>query len=518
MLGHSCNLCGSIAGGFPDDDEFDDQTQWFHAIRAIYVLGPNWLSPYLSGLGCMPHSAAHLSVPRSAQESAFSPNYNFSAHRKEIQISSTNARVQTTDPHLATGFVFHESCFRLLQYAIWPEPIHVDILNLFLRSFGVSESGEVVVNWGHTYGGLYFSTDAQTRTIHMKKTPGHPPGTSLHDKDPLLREDFVRCLTGYSLRQLLEKREEKEKEHARTTIDIGVETNDAFKTLPLELLEMILASLPSKDVQNARIASRILGAVPLRQAFWRSRFAPGGDFEYVPEPLLFKKGFIKDIRFSDPRIVYNAAMDQCSSLSLANRSRVWKVIQPLSDALISFSGFKEIFGGVEPAGSPIASLWQPHLQDEDISRWDCAFGELLDSEMQPFYFGCRPLFKRTVELSAGLAAVRISVLRFHDTTYVTGLRFCFADGGIKPIGYVLEDREVYVPIEGYLSGFEVAYAERGIHALSIITEHGTSTMAGDKGELRMKRLEPGIEVTAVKAYFDVSTPLRCFNCINLTWT
>ena len=101
--------------------------------------------------------------------------------------------------------------------------------------------------------------------------------------------------------------------------------------------------------------------------------------------------------------------------------------------------------------------------------------------------------------------MKVSVLPFYDTTYITGLRFCLADGSEEAIGYILSDKEINIPTEGTLRGMKVATGERGVHGLSIVNKHGMqSVIAGVMAGLKQKRLGLGNPVTNVKAYFDVS--------------
>ncbi|KAF2195430.1 hypothetical protein K469DRAFT_699027 [Zopfia rhizophila CBS 207.26] len=140
----------------------------------------------------------------------------------------------------------------------------------------------------------------------------------------------------------------------------------------------------------------------------------------------------------------------------------------------------------------MATYWQPGLFPEDTSRWNCGHGELMDSETVPFHFGCRSLFKRKVALQPLVVTVKVSLLLFHGTTYITGFRFYFADGTTNTIGYILEDREVPLDTECGLRGFEVAVRERGIHALRIIKGNDTfSPMAGKELDFNIHCLATG---------------------------
>ncbi|KAF2027907.1 hypothetical protein EK21DRAFT_91132 [Setomelanomma holmii] len=329
-----------------------------------------------------------------------------------------------------------------------------------------------VVNWGHTYGGLYASDDVDNSSMHL-----NPEATRLGvfwQCDPIILNSYeiVRRLniheTECRLRQSI-CHNQRGSPIAKTLFG-NKEVWDCFWTLPTELIEHIMMLLPSRDVLNAKLSSRAVAGTPLNKSFWHSRFRAGQDLEYVIEPWLHKVGAIK----------------------------------PIVYALRSFTSHQSNFGTAEPTGRALASIWQPKLEPEDTARWECAYGQLLDSEFQPFHLGCRPLFKRYITLSQPVVAVKVSVLPFYNgITYVTGLRLCLADSSEETIGYILESNETTLLTGGILRGFRVTYSDRGIHALCILNKTGSySAIAGSASEHKEKKIGFGTPVTKVKAYFD----------------
>jgi hypothetical protein len=360
------------------------------------------------------------------------------------------------------------------------------------------------LNFGHTYGGLYEASadDLQCETISQRQGVG--PNASSSNDDP-----FVDPLIVHALSQTLKKPGQPIVAHQQTH---PIVTDECFAKLPLEIVEFILMNLRSKDVLHARIASRVLASARLSQAFWRSRFVPGNDFEHFPEPVLCKMkshpvSAEHSELFADAEAAYdgltNGAWNVCWK-ALDNRKRVWGIIQPLSAALLSFDLHARYARSREPCGNRLASVWQEELEWEMDTLWHCGHGELLDSEDQPFHFGCRPLFKRNVRLKKRVINVRVSVLPWYTTSYVTGLRFIFEDSTEVSLGYVLEDREIDFAVEGGLRGFELAIGERGIHGMNI--GMGGWKMphprVGDFERLKIKKIGEGQEVAQVKAYFD----------------
>jgi len=497
----NCNICGCLVGGYDLDHEVVNDT-WVNAVRALFIKGTNWFDPTVSATGYLGTPTHEIFLPTCSEQSSQDQDYDYFSQGVFFNgIAPIVLEDGSVDPStFITGYVFHANCYRLLEWSCYPAMVNVEILNLFLRSFGIG-TREKVVNWGHTYG-LFTSSDAQVRDIYMRPSFGHPPGTEIHDKDPIYEKSFLRALIQAHIAKLFQKGQE----HIRPPARIQCTTSDdCFGKLPLELLELIICQLPlSEDVLHARIASRVLGAIPLNQAFWRSRFSVGREFGFIIEPWLFKDKIINDNQFSDARTVYEAAKSEIGSLALANRRRVWELVQPLSDALRLFSSYQKVNESVEPCGNPIASIWQPKLEREDTFQWDCVHGELLDSVALSFHFGCRPLFKRSISLPLRVAAVKVSVLPFHRTTYITGLTLRLVDGRDTSIGYILKDREVTLDTERGLCGLEVAIGDRGIHALAVATANWRiSPVVGEKEGLEVRRLGQGNEVGKIKAYFDV---------------
>ncbi|KAF2106315.1 hypothetical protein BDV96DRAFT_607536 [Lophiotrema nucula] len=494
----SCNLCGLNVGG-------SKGRAWASHIRAVYVVDDNWLDPRLSGLGLLEDPFDDVSLPSDCNLSAIDEDYNYQndIHLEDVAFQS-NGPLQ--DNSRTTGYVFHEHCFKLLRYACTPERIDARILNLLLRSFGVDPSS-AVVNWGHTYGGFYNTNedDVHSRSICRPRISGHPPGTTTYDKDPFLDRSFSQVLLEFHMWNHMEKANARSFPNEQPPAPPRRLTEECFEQLPVEILDMILSYLPSKDVLHARLSSRVVAAVPLSQAFWRSRFAPGNELDFLPEPILFKQKIVQHHFFSEPKLVHKAARDERAGLAMAQRQRIWDIIQPLANALRSFSLHGAQYGTVEPCGWPRASAWHPELHEEDQWRWDCGHGELLDSAVQPYHFGCRPLFKRFVVLPSRVLAIKVSVLPWYNTTYITGLRFCLADGSEVPLGYILADREETLKLDAGLRGFELAISERGIHGLNAATQGWKlpSRFVGDRSKyLKIARFGQGHEADRAKAYFD----------------
>ncbi|KAH7081706.1 hypothetical protein BKA63DRAFT_504385 [Paraphoma chrysanthemicola] len=496
-----CTLCGA-ASCADIHDEPDERVgrAWLNNVRAILIDGTDYLSPQLSNVAYRNESRKAISLPR-----------DHGCHTEMVMLrwaAPTLLPDGTLPPDSAvSGYVVHENCWKLLSWALYPQPVNVQTLNLFFRSFGTMPECQVVT-WGHTYGGLFASNDADNWSIHLRNERGYTVGTRIWKANPsIVENDRIQDqLTSWGSKgsQVQSKSEEQSVASGDTPSLTPADGQDCFEDLPPELLENVIMFLPSEDVLPAKLASRAIARLQLSKAFWYSRFWPGQEYEYLIEPLLHKAGAITEAQFSDPKIVYDFLRTEPESLVLANRRRIHELLRPIVSGLQYFASHEKRFGTTEPSGRALASLWQPELEDEDTARWECAYGELLDSELQPYHFGCRPLFKRLVVLAKDVVAVHVSVLPFHSgVTYVTGLRFCLADNTEETIGYILQGKETMIQTGGVLRGFHVVASNRGIHGLGILNKDGRiAATAGLKKENGGRRLGWGESVRKVKAYFD----------------
>lgn len=512
-----CSLCGAVAGGV-SIAENPKTSVWVNHIRALYINGLEYTSPHLSGAGWCFLPTFPIKLPRVADASSDMHNED-SEHIRLFTATPIVFIDGTFHPESnTTGFIIHEDCWKLLQWACYPQPVNLNRFNLFLRSFGVSPASQIV-NWGHTYAGLYMSDDSANHHIYFRTDLSLQAG-SMHSRHNLGQIPHIEEFLWECKRKCeLEKNVGIPHNATRaigTNATVTTQCQDCFGTLPLELLEVIMKLLPTQDVVNLRVASRVFRTMSLSKSFWYSRFDVGQEYEWVIEPWLYKVGFYQNTKLSDPESVYKVMKSLSKSNVLMNRRRVWELIKPIATALYSFKLHEEAYGKMEPCGKPLASIWQPDLPEEDTLRWDCAHGELLDSEIQPFHFGCRPLYKRFISLTKPIISIGISVLPFHDgVTYITGLRFCFADATEEAIGYILSDCEMSIPTRDFFRGFKVATSERGIHALRVIDESGIEIVtAGNCAGHAISKLGWGHRVTAVKAYFDVSHSSSICSLIN----
>ncbi|PSN64444.1 hypothetical protein BS50DRAFT_678550 [Corynespora cassiicola Philippines] len=370
-----CNLCGIDIDGRPDVRGTYLPWSWSKYARALYTtaygtfLSKGYLDQILISTVC------------KCGETPAKDGYCI----KHV--------ITTLSAYPARGFLFHESCYQLLEWSC-TEAIDIHALDLVIRSFGLATGRPYLTNWGHTYSGLY---DGDPSTHHRVISPRYisildDPSWQTNFPDPLVLDESIYT-------------------HLRTPHPPALESVpaapntpsappcDPFAHLPAEILDLILSWLPNADVHSARLASRVLASTPLSPTFFRSRFNPQipGPHAHIPEPLLHKAGLLNDPLFASARAVHEALVACGGGPHLRARKRVWGVIQPLARALDGLAVHKRMSGSVVPCGEGMASLAEPGEGAEDRCRWSCAHGELREG-MGVFQFGCRAVYKRCVSL------------------------------------------------------------------------------------------------------------------------
>jgi hypothetical protein len=145
-----------------------------------------------------------------------------------------------------------------------------------------------IVNFGHDYGGSLKCLDGffdgeEAQLVHREGIADETARSNLYGI-PKLRPLFEN---DYSIHD--------EDQSGTVSLAQGTETGavsgsawstDPFNWLPIEVLIQILTKLGSMDVIHLKQACRIYAELVLPDVFWRSRFLPGREFEYLfPEAM-----------------------------------------------------------------------------------------------------------------------------------------------------------------------------------------------------------------------------------------
>ena len=415
------------------------------------------------------------------------------------------------------GYLFHDACWSLLTEACHPFEIDVQVLNDFCRSFPNQPSE--LIDWGHDYGGI-FETSSEIppggthwlgRLKEVRRRPeNNYSADEVYHADPL-------CIP---LLDLLLKETEAKREfvgrppgypHPSAIKSEGILQNDCFETLPLELREMILLYLSTRDVRSLIFASRAVASSPISQAFWASRFQKNFEFSFFFE---LRKSSGATSRLRDWRSLFHRVRECIDISNFHNRKRIWDILQPFADAIISFSSTKL-------CGNPRPTFFHPDISDDKL-EWRRAAGSILEQTAR-FYSGCKILFTRSVNVPSRVVGILVSMIQLGGAEFVTGLRFIDSHGATANLGYILPGKELYVDVQDEdtnkpgnsgLRGFNLAVEENGIHALAAVTAPGKKpAWAGSpKNSPRMRLLSYSSDIGRIKGDFDVSL---CFLLLKL---
>jgi U3 small nucleolar RNA-associated protein 4 len=331
----------------------------------------------------------------------------------------------------------------------------------------------------------------------MKDTP-----LKYYKEDPV---DIPELLTVFSTAQ-------EQEELATESIEMSAvfrKEVDCFAALPQEILEEIQLLLQSNDVTSLRLSSRSFASVPLNQYFWASRFEPRFDrgFLFEARDMNVRLGTAQTHR--DWGALYRkTSKSACLSKGLENRMRIWNCTLSLAKLLVTAPSPNK---GLLPTGRNLLLCYAP----KEDSGWRVVGGELTStSHGIPAEILCRDLFEQTISIPSRLSVVAVSILRFGDKLYVSGIRFVSCGGPKVRLGHILPGKETMLNITGTggtessLGGFILAVGPRGVQALRATTTEGyESEWAGcPDGLPQTLRLRTEQCITGLKGGFDVYFP------------
>lgn len=202
------------------------------------------------------------------------------------------------------GFVFHDSCWSVLERAFNPDPVPLDRLYEVCLSMPTPLATRCV-NWGHNYGGLYYWLRSPYHPWDVIEEPvlydmselGDPePGDSVESRtwvdrfglpsprkdDEEWTEPTVRGPTimsdPYHTGEILAIRSERPPPLPTRSVAYSLSNTaiDPFSRLPYELRAGIAQYLPTSDFLRGRLALRGLWDIFDSQQFWATRFLGRG--------------------------------------------------------------------------------------------------------------------------------------------------------------------------------------------------------------------------------------------------
>ncbi|KAI1264972.1 hypothetical protein F5Y18DRAFT_72000 [Xylariaceae sp. FL1019] len=501
----TCGLCGFVRPASSASSATGPviHSPWTQYCRAVYCLGKNAAEPRLSGVGFHRHESSVNYLPPDACQRFDDEDLDLSTM---ITIQGVSPpchdppcleMTETGQCMYAWGFLFHDSCWNLLEQACAPQPVDISALWRILLSVPYAFD---LPNWGHNYGGLYLGVTrdiAHGQHFVLLGRASHIVIPSAFS-DPFKNPDLEKLI----MKKRINENDgvvERGKDDRTVPLSMAVPSDsDPFAKLPVEIREMILTYTATIDITELRLASRVIAGVPLSQYFFQSRFWPGRELDTVFDGFLLspskRAGIDWRSLYSEMRLRQGRGM---IGLGEKNRLRIWKqTVRPLSKAMQHISRMSELNGRSSNVSCvTMKEEWRTVLParrcDEDFM-----------GEVQ------RQTFQVEVELPPSrMREVSVSFISFFNTRYVTGLRFTPEDGEDVEIGYVSHDREETLVVGAYLEGLHVAVDECAIRGISPATALYMETeylvWAGDVSILHRHTLKnQGVAVRKIRALFD----------------
>ncbi|VUC25883.1 unnamed protein product [Clonostachys rosea] len=443
----TCALCGVCIC-------WESPERWLREFRAIYTHNRNWGDIKLSGIG----------IATEEEYAAICPEDPDKKHDDEdladddtlfIGLGGANLR----DPSRSglqgpefTGFGIHSACWELLTRLFQPDPEL-----LFHACLSMPIGIWDILDWGHDYDGAAFYSKGPVPEIgcYGPNRLARREDAAIFRSNPLNIPSLQRALR--SIHQL---------ETPPSRLPPPKDSSDIFNSLPTEILDFIIMSLPSTDVSHLREASRRFATLHLPEVFWASRFDRGHEFHHIFETLEHRpkswQALYIMLRILDPSVP-----------ALQNRRRIWNLalrLQSLHDQMAD----------VPCQGQPRATFFEPEgIQDEDQKQWSTSGRAVRPRTILSFPSGCLPLRSRQVTWVGPLKVTHLmlSFISINDTRYISGLRFVKEHDGYDCLGYIhpATEEPISLPQPAEIREWCFGLDLRGIKAISLKTEDGWSS-------------------------------------------
>ncbi|KAI1879457.1 hypothetical protein JX265_002411 [Neoarthrinium moseri] len=506
---YACNLCAWVVA------DSEGIVSWLNQFRGLVsnLAGDT----YLTGVGLYDDvERGSYIAPLKAGARWDDPGYE----RPESDEFGTGRRAENG----RYGFIFHESCWSILERAANPTGIpYARLYEICLSLPRPLESS--CVSWGHNYGGLVAIDDQHYFPWEEREAQFDFNGSSVSNSEEDDDDDDGGGFGGLGVpaadRLPLPDDEDEDSEMTKPTIMIAVPKGDPFRIpeiqfllsekpepppdiqlqatalsagdcfhrLPKEIRTRIALLLSTADALSTRLASKSFWYIFDSHQFWLSRFKGNSERSW-----LFEAKQIDNFR--DWRWLYRRtnSANLAPSPMIQNRRRVWDLAQNVTDIWLQLK-------------VNAALLQSSPISDSDLSPWTEASGDIKsvrpDAPYVEFFEGCRTLYRQKQNLSrlGSLSRIAFSFIQVGNTRFLTGIRFVPRVGDSVQVGYQAELEQI-LDIST-LHGFVLALGSRGIHAVQCITNHHEHPWCGNpSNSLRSRRLAIGDPIAALDAGLD----------------
>ncbi|KAK2768311.1 hypothetical protein FQN54_000164 [Arachnomyces sp. PD_36] len=259
-----CSLCGVVLGSRRAALGASPglQAPWYCQIRAVFVDTETSSAAFISGDGSLLRETILL---------ASSDFNNPDLPRNQLSMITLFQNVGRY-----WGYGFHDACWKLLSVKLSRSGIvdRATIAQSLFRLFYMTECpGFAGLSFAHDFGGVSRrDTSILTR---------HPAPNSPESADPLLLPP-TRDLTEYGpafFNSLGSSRP------SRRSYCVDSTVSGPISRVPLEIFHLIMEHLSIADVANVGLACRQFSQITdlrsLTQPFWRNRFLPGFELDYI---------------------------------------------------------------------------------------------------------------------------------------------------------------------------------------------------------------------------------------------
>lgn len=262
----------------------------------------------------------------------------------------------------------------------------------------------------------------------------------------------------------------------------------SFGSLPPELIYEILPYLSCKEVATLRLVNRNLAVTTalnrLPQLYWRSRFQPGGEADFLFANLTDRRDW-RGLFFA-----VRAMLQDGRSLSVVNRKRVRKLIEPIALVVEQDSASRPSLYGIAVHGGPgeqarvqlpcSQGAAHPPLLLETANKFT---GDISYCPTKyPHWRGCRVLHRRAQPLpypsQYHRGKIAISTRQIGAMTFVSGIGIFPSSGGeyaaaIAGFHEPFAAKWIDMPLSAAIDHIHVAFSSQGLTGIMFTFTNGT---------------------------------------------
>lgn len=278
---------------------------------------------------------------------------------------------------------------------------------------------------------------------------------------------------------------------------------DTFATLPTDILLALVDHLTLPELSLLKQASRTFANLELPSWFWRRRFLPGREFDYIFEAQDYSGGNWESIC----KAINAAKSNGTVRYTLHLRRHIWNLCSPLDQTL-------RVMRQVSCEGNPVRSAYEQDAPPEEISWVTVGRTEKAPSQLRER--GSRTIYERVLEIPTETCSIYTSTVEVFGVTYVSGLRIQDDIGRSFLLGFQHPQSETLLAKrqgEMRILGFDVALDQRGVRGLALVLHTGRrSDWVGDFKDIPKRMLRSyscrSEVVSLLKGKFDVSDSSR----------